>query len=236
MRIAAISDIHGNLDAFEAVLTALEREKPDKVVILGDLVAFGPDPVEVIDRIRELPNAVVIRGNTDRFILEVESPSHHRIWEAIWWTKYQLGESHLNYIKKLPEKKSFTVEGVSILLCHGDPISDDGGFFPGKEQSFKEKLSAASETVVLCGHTHRPLWRRIDDQYVINDGSAGFPYDGDPRPCYAVFDALQGKVSQIRIERVEYNTYAVSQKLGHIQIPMAELMSRRVVVGKMLSD
>ncbi len=234
MRIAAISDIHGNLVALEAVLKAVEEEKPDTLVVLGDLVAFGPHPNAVLDRIRALGDVPVIRGNCDRYVLEMESPSDHLIWEAIWWTKNALSADHLRYLASLKATQTLAADGVSILLCHGDPNSDDGGFFPNQEDDFAKKLSTATEQGVLCGHTHRPLWRTIGQQVLINDGSAGFPYDGDPRPSFAVCDIQKGQISNVRLQRVAYDTKMVSDQLCQLDLAMARLMSKRVLVGKML--
>ena len=92
----------------------------------------------------------------------------------------------------------------------------------------------AKETCVLCGHTHRPLWRNIGNQFLVNDGSAGFPYDGDPRPSFAICDLRAQHPPAIRLERIDYDMHAVAEQLAGIDLPMANLMAKRVLVGKML--
>ncbi len=234
MRIASISDIHGNPDALDAVLSAIKKEAPDRLAVLGDLAAFGPEPSEVVDRIRDLSEALVIQGNTDRYVLEMDSPNSDQIWEAIWWTKGQLAAEQIQYLGSLQQMETIQADKVSILFCHADPISDDGGFFLKDEAAFAEKIAQATEKVVVCGHTHVPMWRPIGEQILVNDGSAGFPYDGDPCPSYVVIDTKGDEVSDIRIERVEYNTKSISHRLNAISLPMARLMAERVLMGEML--
>jgi len=232
MRIAAISDIHGNADALEAVLSDLDGEGVDGIVVLGDLVAFGPDPARVIDRLRGI-GARVVRGNTDRYLLGAETPRSDHMWDLLAWGRDLLGAERIAYLESLPATMSIDLDGTSALLCHGTPGSDEVGFFPGEEQGFADKLAAAEETLVIAGHTHKPLWSRVGDKVIVNDGSVGFPYDGKPRPSWAIVETAGGEVTDVRIGRTRYDTGPVSRRLAEIGLPMADAMSERVRTGRM---
>jgi putative phosphoesterase len=236
MRIVAISDIHGNTAALDAVLAAVDRERPDEILVLGDLVAFGPDPAGVVDRLRQLHSAMIIRGNCDRYLLEMTEPRTEPMWEAMWWAREQLGDDRMEWIASLPADSRLIVDEVSVLLCHADPATDDGGFFPDEEDTFAKKIALAEETAVACGHTHQPLMRRIGNQVLVNDGSVGFPYDGNPKPSYAVLEISDGKVAKGAIKRVKYDNESVAVALRAIDLPMMQTMAERVLAGRLIKS
>lgn len=230
-KLVCISDIHGNYAALEAVLQAAEKHKPDRIAVLGDLVAFGPQPGKVVERLSSLTDATVIRGNTDRYVLECPAAESTPMWDFLDWTRNSLSESHLNYLKSLDPTHSFDAKGVRVLLCHATPSRDDDGFHLKQEESFPEKLAQTDASLVLCGHTHRPMVRRIGNQVLVNDGSVGFPYDGTPKASMAVITLDRGQIADVAIERVDYDKTETSAQLAAIGLEMAESMSQRVLQG-----
>jgi putative phosphoesterase len=175
MRIAIVSDVHGNLVALEAVLEDLERTKPDLVVHGGDLAWRGPRPVECVDRIRELGWPGVI-GNMDRAL---ETHLHEG---SVAWTAEQLGEERVAWLQSQPMEWRKEDELALVHAVPGDlwqavlPDADDGEL-----QAVYGPLGA--RLAVYC-HIHRPYVREIGDLTVANTGSVGLPYDGDPRSSY----------------------------------------------------
>ncbi len=136
-RIALISDIHGNLDALEAALTAIEQRGADRVIVLGDLVLNGPRPAETVERVRRLEadGAWVIAGNTDIAVADGdyaaafpwldEVPAGHRA--AAEWAREQLDDEQLDYLRRLPAERRLTVGDELVLATHASPGSQTSG-------------------------------------------------------------------------------------------------------------
>jgi predicted phosphodiesterase len=226
MRIAVVSDIHGNITAFEAVLADLRKMSPDVVLHGGDLADAGSSPVEIVDRIRDLGWQGVM-GNTDEVLarpesLEVfagQSSSPPTLWEAIRQmaavTRSMLGEERLTWLRGLPRVKT----QAPIGLVHASP--EDCWRAPGAEATDAE-LEAVygplGQPIVVHGHTHRPFVRRLERLrgFLVNTGSVGLPYDGDPRASYLLLD---GNTPSIR--RVEYNVEKELEHLSSCGLPHA---------------
>jgi diadenosine tetraphosphatase ApaH/serine/threonine PP2A family protein phosphatase len=202
MRYLIISDIHSNLAAFEAVLA--DAGSFDKVWCLGDVVGYGPDPNECVERLRDLPHVCMV-GNHDwaalgKLDIEDFNPDAQR---ACRWTREQLSPSNLEYLETLPKS---LVEGV-FTLVHGSPRHPIWEYIlnPSIAQANFEHFDTR---FCLVGHTHVPIIYRDnpnragdtmipsygnplvlgEDRLIINPGSVGQPRDGDPRASYAVLD------------------------------------------------
>jgi diadenosine tetraphosphatase ApaH/serine/threonine PP2A family protein phosphatase len=170
--VAALYDIHANLTALDAVLPiALEA---DLVVIGGDF-AWGPQPVEVLERLRSLgPRASFLRGNTEREIYDASDPRGG-------WHRDRLSSEDLAFFESLPLTLSVDVDGLGpVLFCHGSPRADDEPMTTAtSEASLRIMTGGVSEGVVVCGHTHVQFDRPAGERRVVNAGSVGLPF-GEP--------------------------------------------------------
>jgi putative phosphoesterase len=177
--LALISDIHGNGVALDAVLADLARRGVEQILCLGDLAAGGPQPREVIDRVREL-SCRVVRGNADRWLLKGLPPGRsaetRRLGEVVGWARVTLSPDDLDYLAALPPTLTLTVDGVTLLCFHGSPRSDVESLLATMPEPELDEVFGAPEASVLAGgHTHLQLLRRHRDRLLVNPGSVGLP-------------------------------------------------------------
>jgi putative phosphoesterase len=229
VRIAIVSDIHGNLTAFEAVLADLRQTSPDLVFHGGDLAHGGPNPAEIVDRIRDLGWSGVL-GNTDEMLFDPESlnafaaraPQLESLWTAIRemaaWDREALGQERLEQLRKLPRRQ---IVG-SMALVHASP--DTAWRSPGPEASDSELQSTygpLGARIAVYGHIHRPHIRALGDLTVVNTGSVSLSYDGDSRASYLLLDDA---VPSIR--RVEYDVEREMNAVTNRHIPHADWIAK----------
>ena len=225
-RIAALSDVHGNIAALEAVVADITREKPDRVVVAGDLVLNGPEPAAVVDMLRTLVSegASIISGNTDVAAADFDFAAAFpwmtdgvpdAIVAAAEWAHEALGEERLDWLRGLPaERRIRTDDDTLVLVCHGSPGSQTSGFDQNLDPSVTiERLARTDARVVLCGHTHLPEVRDLGFKIIVNDGSAGYVFDGDPTASWALIDIADGEVSA-DIRRTSFDTLAVANAIS----------------------
>jgi predicted phosphodiesterase len=214
MRIAIISDVHGNLAALDAVLADLHQQKPDVVYQGGDVAFGGAQPAEVIDCIIQEGWKGVL-GNTDEMLwdasarpaLEASAPKLKPLFKVFFEscapaTSAMIGESRLAWLRGLPaELRHENQDHKNLVLMHASPgnlwrapmdTADDAEL----EKTYRQ---VNAEIVVYC-HIHRPFVRKVGDMTVCNTGSVGASYDGDPRASYLLIDD-----GQPAIRRVEYD-------------------------------
>jgi len=210
MRIAIISDIHGNLTALEAVIADLKTLSPDLVLQGGDLVVNGPRPAEVIDRIRELGWEGVV-GNTDEVLWAPEeqlerhrqrAPKLRKLLETLFRetapaTRDRLSDEQVRWLQALPP----VWHNEEVTLLHASPGNLWQAPLPDcDDQQLTSTYGGLGSSVVVYGHIHRPYVRRVAGLLVANSGSVGMPYDGDPRASYLVIDD-----ADVTIRRVDYD-------------------------------
>ena len=235
MRVAIVSDIHGNRRAFQAVLADLRQVAPDLVVHGGDLAAGGTHPAEIIDQVRALgwPG---VRGNTDEMLWAPErvaeyaaahpklAPILAMVQEMIPPTLASIGEERLRWLEGLPPLYSH--EG--FRLVHASP--GDLWRAPMPNASDDELLStyaALGAPIVVYGHIHCPYVRRLPGLTVANTGSVSQSYDGDTRASYLVMDG-----DSITIRRVEYDVQSEAEDLLRSRLPHAGWMARILLAGR----
>ncbi|MGZ6267801.1 MAG: metallophosphoesterase family protein, partial [Candidatus Limnocylindrales bacterium] len=192
VRIAALSDIHGNLPALEAVRRAIHAARPDFVAVCGDLVFNGPDPVGALALVRELERAgaYVTLGNTDLAVADGDftaafpwftegTPDSYKA--AAEWARDEIGDDGVDYLRHLPWERRLRVEADMILFCHASPGSLTDGFPADLDPVVTiDRVSRTDAKVIVCGHTHMPEVREVGWRTIVNDGSAGYVFDGDP--------------------------------------------------------
>lgn len=219
MKVAVISDIHGNFQALESVLADIQKNKCDKVFCLGDLAMAGPQPRTVLDYImNRCQDWVIIKGNTDKMITEFDLKMYDKMQKkfpvmanALLDDVDIIEQDKKDFLASLPEQKSIMVEGVSVLLVHGSPRKINEDILPGmKISEVQEIIDGVNEELILCGHTHVPCgYQTLTKQTVVNVGSVGRPMTGVPKANYAIFDFENGTFSvEHRVVDYDYNLAA----------------------------
>jgi len=229
VRDLIISDIHANLDALEAVL-ADAAGKYDRIVCLGDIVGYGPDPNAVVDWVRDNV-ASLVRGNHDKAATGLEDPSwFNPVAEyAARWTQKELTPENDRFVRVM-QRGPLAVN--SYQIAHGSPLDEDGYIVTTADAGFA--FPYIDSDITFFGHTHLQggfIWSRMkarqiprpciqndpvvhelqkDEAYLVNPGSVGQPRDGDPRAAYLIYDSIQRIVS---FSRVVYDVDAVQEKI-----------------------
>ncbi len=236
MKIAVLSDVHGNLPALEAVLDDIEHWGPDRVVANGDLVNRGPDSPGVLRRLKERwPAAVTLRGNHETFVLaclNADFPTEGmrgRIKRFARWTFEQLGSERIDEIQHWADHLDLDdLEGGAVHFTHGSRLGNRDGVHPRTpEADLGPKLGDARDLFV-SSHTHWPMVRAYQGNLVVNTGSVGSPFDRDPRACYARLSFSQGRW-RAAIRRLDYDRAAAERSFedtGFLQAvgPLGRLM------------
>jgi predicted phosphodiesterase len=245
MRIALLSDIHGNPIALDAVLADVAAEGgADAFWVLGDLAAIGYDPAAPIRSALELPNVRFGRGNTDRYLVTGERPGPTledarrdpdllprmvEMAHSFAWTQgYLTAAGWLSWLADLPLEQRLTLpDGTRLLGVHAAPGLDDGpGVHPGLTDADLGALLAAAEADLICvAHTHVPLDRSVAGGRVVNLGSVSNPLTADLRASYVLLDAAASGY-RLRHRQVAYDLNAVIAAIRASRHPTAELIVR----------
>src|SRR5688572_19222376 len=170
MRVAALYDVHGNLPALEAVLEELEREQPDAIVVGGDMVS-GPIPRETLERLRSLDRAHFLRGNADRGVVAIRrGEAEPRLGLNDKWIAEQLSNEQIDFLAALPQTVTLQVDGLGrVCFCHATPRDDEEIFTESTSDDLvASMLEGTKEAVVVCGHTHVQVDRRVRRWRVVN--------------------------------------------------------------------
>lgn len=230
MRLAILSDLHGNLEALEAVLADVAGRRADRMVCLGDFVGYGASPNECIARVRPLIAGAVI-GNHDAAAIGKLRLTYFNVdaAEAARWTGAQLTPEHRDYLLALP----YRMTEPGALLVHASPTEPDGWHYVLSESDAAEEMKSYTEPLCFIGHSHvagsfewsdggvrysrnRELKLRSHHRYLINVGSVGQPRDGDPRAAYVIWD--QG-ASRLEHHRVAYDVEAAGRRIVAAGLP-----------------
>jgi putative phosphoesterase len=227
MRIAVFSDIHGNLVGLDACLADLVAQGgADLIVAAGDHCLDGPKPKKVLQRLEEI-GAQCVRGNTDRYLSDQGGETFEEIEDAqISWTRRELGERWLTYLRDLPFALRIGENGEQLLVVHANPCNDDEHIWPDAEDGALERMiGEEAATAIAFGHLHLPYVRMWRGKLLVNVASAGLPKDGDPRACYAIFTQRAGGW-EVKHRRVPFDVKKVATQLTDCGIPGgAELIS-----------
>lgn len=245
MRYALISDIHGNPIALDAVLADIEMQGGvDGYWFLGDFAAIGFDPVGVLERVSALPNASFIRGNTDRYLITGERPGPKpevarndpgliaRLIEMnanLAWTQgFVQSSGWRNWLAELELEVRMTLpDGTRMLGVHAAPGLDDGpGINPAlSDEELRAILAPARADLVIVGHTHFPLERRVDGMHALNLGSVSNPIIPELQATYALLKADTNGY-QLQPRFVDYDHKSVISAIERSHHPAAEFLSQ----------
>lgn len=247
MKMALISDIHGNSIALDAVLADIATQGGvDAYWVLGDLVAIGHDPVGVLERLAQLPNARFVRGNTDRYIFAGDRPPPTfadaeadpkllpvlaEVAGCFAWTQGALdATAWTEWLRQLPlEIEEVLPDGTHMLGVHASPGRDAGdGIAPDmSDEVIAESLRGCSAGLICTGHTHRALNRLVGSQRVVNLGSLSNPPPGERQASYVLLRAEQ-KGYEIEHRLVGYDINAVVEALERQRHPAAPFIIRHL--------
>ena len=247
MRIAILSDIHANFEAFQAVVKDL-KHRTDRILNLGDMVGYNASPNECVELARDI-NVNSIQGNHDRAVCNPDFAESFNIYarNAILWTRSTLAPENIKFLSKL-EKKLRLPCGIA---CHGSPdgINSyiDLHFQARSVLKRMKKGYWGKANVCLFGHTHkRKVWRmdvrgkvapveiplngtmKLSEEefYLLNPGSVGQPRNGDPRSSYLIFDTQK---NTIRFRLVDYDLVSTMKKIIDENLP--EFFAKRLMHG-----
>lgn len=185
MRVALISDIHGNLVSLEAVLADIDKKDVDEIICLGDVATLGPQPAEVVARLRQL-GCPTILGNHESYLLNLDLGRAYmdENWfiNALNWCHERLSKSDLEYLNSFKPLMKFRLNASTILLCfHGSPRSYEENIFSATPADELDQMLAGYEATVMAGgHTHVQMARQHKGTLVINVGSVGMPFEQMP--------------------------------------------------------
>jgi putative phosphoesterase len=239
-RIAAFSDVHGNLSALEAVRAAVAKASPDVVIVAGDLAINGPNPAEAVDALRELETTgvLIVQGNTDIAVADFDYAAAFPAFTdgvpdamvaAAEWTHETLGPDRIDWLRRLPaERRVRADDDTLVLACHASPGS----------QSLDptvviERVARTDARVIVCGHTHLPEVRDLGWKVIVNDGSAGYIFDGEPTASWALIDIAGGEVTA-EIRREEFDAMGVANAISARGLPGDVYRAATVRTGKLV--
>jgi diadenosine tetraphosphatase ApaH/serine/threonine PP2A family protein phosphatase len=244
VKIGLLSDIHGNLEALEAVLARMREARVDRIWCLGDVVGYGADPNACAALVRESAETTVL-GNHDAACVGAEDLARFNplAREAILWTQSRLDESHRAWLKTLPLTESVG----ECLLVHASPFEPAAWHYihlQMRSGDVPREFAATAARCAFVGHSHQQLVlvKRQDEfflfhgasltlepghRYLVNVGSAGQPRDGDPRAAWALYDTEAGRIT---LERATYDIAAAQRKIRAAGLPAA--LADRLEAGR----
>jgi putative phosphoesterase len=227
MRVAILSDIHGNLLSLDACLIDLAQQGgADVIVAAGDHCLDGPKPKKVVQRLNEV-GAECILGNTDRYLAAgIDDALTAAVRSHLEWTRADLGDKWVAWLGALPVSRRFGDETDELLIVHANPLNDEEHLWPDADDETLERLvGAESAGTIAFGHLHLPYVRVWRGKVLVNVASAGLPKDGDPRAGYAILTQRSGGW-EIRHRRVAFDVKKVATQLAACGIPgSAELIA-----------
>lgn len=216
LKLAFISDIHGNAHALEAVLEDIEQKRADKIFVLGDLCFRGPEPQRAYEMVMALKTKV-IKGNADEWVYrgvsmnEVPEKAYEMMNRERDWTVSRMEQNAVESLHQLPEEVKYEYGGIKIHGFHATPYSLFENVPPDSENSkLKEKLMQEDADIYLYAHIHLPFIRTFDGKTFVNLGSVGLPFDGIAKASYAMVEIGDHdyQVSNVRV------SYDVRKTIG----------------------
>jgi len=241
MKYAIFSDVHGNLEAFKAVLEAMSGEKPDKYLCVGDIVGYGANPAECIKITQDL-NPEIVAGNHDWAVAELIDPEYFNSFAkaALLWTRANLTKEDMGYLKSL----KLTHQNSRISMVHGALDYPQGFSYVLDGYTAARTMALMPTPLCFIGHSHvagtfcdakgvvnctsnSKVKVTPENKYLINVGSVGQPRDGDPRASYCIYDT---KKAYVEIKRVSYDIKTAQEKILKQGLP--KILASRLGEGR----
>ncbi|MGL5244278.1 MAG: metallophosphoesterase family protein [Sarcina sp.] len=206
MRLAIISDIHGNLYSLIKVLEDIDSQNVDSIICLGDLVGYGPQPNEVIALIKKR-GILCIKGNYDASVVDnayTYIRDTHINSFSLPWTVDELRVSNRYFLDNLPNEFSMVCCDKKIKFVHGSPRKINE-YLTNNYEKLNEVMDEFDGDILVCAHTHIPYVKEFDKKLLINDGSVGKPKNGSPNATYIILDLFNKSTPKVQIRSVEYD-------------------------------
>ena len=225
--LGILYDVHGNLDALNAVLAEAESEGVDEWLLGGDYCAFGPWPVGTLERLRRLENSTWLRGNGERWLVDppMDLPQEQSqfVFAALASAIAQLPANDVDALVGLPT----LAEREDAFYCHGSPLSDVESFPPEPDDGDGRLLAGVKQQQVVFGHSHVQFRRGgPSETELVNPGSVGMPLDGDTRAAWAV----RRDDGSIEFRRTAYDNSAAVAKMR--EYDWGERVAERLLNGR----
>jgi len=232
MRVGLISDLHANVAALDAVLAELDRVGVDRLICLGDIVDIGPEPSETVGRVRERCD-LVIGGNHDPLD---EGPSIPFLADVEAWTRDTLSADDRAWLEALPDEETIDVDGHRMLCVHGSPNARTDNVLATTEQdTLRRWVGERDFDVMVCGHTHVQLLRRLGPRSIVNVGSVGQPFEAAqavpptvlPWAEFAIVTAnragLTVELRRVHVDLDEVHRRARRSSMPHVETWLSQL-------------
>lgn len=242
MKFGIFSDIHSNYDAFLEVLKIYEKEKIDRFICAGDIIGYGAEPDECIEKLKEL-NVLCVMGNHE-YALKNEKYIQYfndAAYLSIKWHSKNMSDNSKNYITNIP----FHLKESIFEICHGSAFEPEEFHYLFLPEDYIKNFKYFESKVLIIGHTHVPDVFYFDEtkktfgqitgsefilekdlKYIINVGSVGQPRDKDPRACFCIYDDSE---NVFKIKRIEYDIKKSAKKIIEANLP--EVLAHRLEYG-----
>jgi len=242
MRTAVLSDIHANLEAFEAVLYHAEKSEVDNYVCLGDVVGYGASPNECVEILQSL-SCPCILGNHDAAVLDIPINMNQDGRRVINWTRLNLTKAATFFLGSMED----IIHDGDICYCHSTPYKTRRWYYVAEKSYISSSFARSKAKVLFVGHTHVPLaitrknffcvYLRSPEhstvvpvaeinRQIFNGGSIGQPRDGDARAAYLIYDSSK---KQVEFYRISYNIGRAAEKI--LQAGLPEVFAKRLFSG-----
>ena len=241
MKIAVLSDIHGNLLALESVMDDIQARGCEKILFLGDYALAGPEPGDTVNFCMSLSkhdNVEMIQGNTDEMIAYYSDEVYEKIAKnapimanSLKEEAETLSKNQIEFLKGLPAQKSIIIDGVKILMVHGSPRRNNEDIMPDTPLEEVEKMiSGVDANLILCGHTHIPCgFQTNTEQTVVNDGSVGRPFTENPEACYAIVSTTGNGRYEVEHHFVKYDNDKAAKVLAARKFEGADKIAHMLI-------
>lgn len=220
MKIASISDIHGNIYALMKAFEDIDSQKVDLIICLGDLVGYGPHPNEVIALIkrRDIPT---IKGNYDASVVDgaftfIRDNQINSF--ALPFAVEEVRTSNKYYLDSLPTELNYEFHGVRLKFTHGSPNSISEYLFENSENT-KTVMETLDADILVCAHTHIPAFKKFENKTYINVGSIGKPKIGRPNLTYSIIEINEDGKSQVHFRELEYDKHKIIKDCQMLHFP-----------------
>lgn len=244
MKIGIISDIHANIEALMAVFEYFNKYDIHRIVCLGDIVGYGPNPNEALELIASRTDTIVA-GNHDHAAIGLTDITFFNEYakKAIQWTRDKLLDENIEILRSFPFTNE--IEDESVLLVHASPLEPDKWLYIFTISDSILQFSSFDEQIVFVGHSHQPLVFKMNknsgvcdnirssffqieekSRYIINVGSVGQPRDNNPMTSFGIFDTDERTV---QIVRLEYDYFTTQRKI--IKAGLPEILAQRLALG-----
>ncbi|GGC84710.1 serine/threonine protein phosphatase [Thalassobacillus devorans] len=235
MRLAFLSDIHGNARALEAVLEDIEKRNVDQLFVLGDIAYRGLEPERSVELVRGL-DSQVIKGNADEWIVrgvqdgEVPDKVIEGMNQERAWAHANMTSESVNYLNELPREITEEYKGINIHGFHATPADLFEVVLPdATEDEMKDRLMVNQlADVYIYGHIHKPYIRYINGKMVVNTGSVGLPFDGLAQPSYVLIDIGENGV-QSSIVRTNYELAGLVEDIEVSDYPQKNVLTNLLI-------